>query len=81
MRKVTRNLLAVFFGSATAAFAAESTAGSGMSPLTLVFIAFFALVLAFQSIPALITLVSALRGIFSQAVHRENEAREGKKSP
>lgn len=81
MKKMTRHLLAVFFGSATAAFAAESTAGSGLSPLTLVFIAFFALVLAFQSIPALITLVSALRGIFSQSAHRESEAREGKKSP
>lgn len=80
MKKMTRHVLAVFFGSATAAFAAESTAGSGLSPLTLIFIAFFALVLAFQSIPALVMLVSALRGIFTHAAHRRDTVGAGKKS-
>jgi len=80
MRNVTRHLLAAFFSSATAAFAAEGAAGSSMSPLVVVFIAFFALILAFQSIPALAMLVSVLRGLFTHAAQRTNASGETKKS-
>lgn len=80
MRNATRHLLAAFFSSATAAFAAEGAAESGMSPLVVAFIAFFALILAFQSIPALIMLASVLRGLFTHAAHQTNENSETRKS-
>lgn len=80
MRNLTRHLLAAFFSSATAAFAAEGAAESGMSPLVVAFIAFFALILAFQSIPALMMLTSVLRDLFTQAAHRGNAPGETKKS-
>lgn len=80
MRNLTRHLLAAFFSSATAAFAAEGAAESGMSPLVVAFIAFFALILAFQAIPALMMLTSVLRGLFTQAAHRTSEPGETKKS-
>lgn len=80
MRNVIRKIFAIFFGSATAALAAEGAAGSGMSPLAVLFIAFFALVLAFQSIPALVMLFSSLKGVFSHSEQRENAISETKKS-
>jgi len=80
MRNVMRKLVAIFFGSATAALAAEGASVSGMSPLAVLFIAFFALVLAFQSIPALVMLFSSLKGIFSHSAHRDHEVSETEKS-
>jgi hypothetical protein len=61
-------------GSATAAVAAESTSGSGTSPLVILFLAFFALVVASQLIPGVILFVAALKGVFGKRVaHPEAE--------
>lgn len=80
MRNMTRQISALFFGSTTAAIAAEGATGSGMSPLVVAFIAFFALILAFQAIPSLVMLVSVLRGFFTHAAQRTDASSENKKS-
>lgn len=66
MRTLTRQIVPAILGSATAAFAAENTSSSGTSPLTVLFLAFFALVVAFQLIPGVILFISALKGVFGK---------------
>ena len=57
-------VLALVFGTASAALASDGGVG-GMSPLVLGFLAFFAVIVAFQAIPSLVMLVSVLRGLLA----------------
>lgn len=74
MRTLIHQIIPAILGSATAAVAAESASGSGTSPLTIIFLAFFGLVVAFQLIPGVILFISALKGVFGKrAAHTEAE--------
>lgn len=58
-------LIPLLAGSATSAFAAESTLQDGGSPLIWFFIGFGALVIVAQAIPAAIMLFSMAKAVFS----------------
>lgn len=74
MRTLSSQIVPALLGSATVAAAAENTSSSGTSPLTILFLAFFALVIAFQLIPGVILFISALKGVFGKRVaHHEAE--------
>lgn len=65
--KIMNLLIPLLAGSATTAFAADSTVQGGGSPLIWLFIGFVALVVMVQAIPACIMLYSMVKAVFSPA--------------
>lgn len=65
--KIMNLLIPLLAGSATTAFAADSTVQGGGSPLIWLFIGFAALVVMVQAIPACIMLYSMVKAVFSPA--------------
>jgi hypothetical protein len=76
MKNFGEAVLALLFGTATAALAAEGSAAGGLSPLVIGFLAFFAVIVAFQAIPALLMLVTVLRGLVASLKDRHVHAAE-----
>lgn len=74
MKSFGETALALLLGTATAAMAAEGTTSAGLSPLVIGFLAFFAVIIAFQAIPALVMLVTVLRGLVASLRHRQLHA-------
>jgi hypothetical protein len=62
MRVIT-SMLAVSLVAATSAFAAEPVKVYSSSVLVLAFVGFLALIVVVQLIPAIITLIGAIRGL------------------
>lgn len=65
--KIMNFLIPLLAGSATTAFAADSTVQGGGTPLVWLFIGFAVLVVMVQAIPACIMLYSMVKAIFSPA--------------
>ena len=70
MRTLINTIFAVL-SLVTPALAAGGGVG-GSSVLLVMFLGFFALVVVFQFIPALVLFYNMLKGLFSAAVHRKN---------
>jgi hypothetical protein len=64
---ITNLVITLLAGSATSAFAADSSLQDGGSPLVWLFIGFAVLVVMVQAIPACIMLYSMVKAIFSPA--------------
>jgi len=64
--KTMRMLISMMAGSASVAFAAAETQGSEMGILTYLFIGFFAVVIVFQLVPAMVLFVGMVKGLFSR---------------
>lgn len=65
MKNILPKVAVMLLAGSSAALAAGGSAGQGMSPLTIVFLVFCALIVVFQAIPGLVLFVSMLRGLFS----------------
>jgi hypothetical protein len=63
MKNAIRNSLIVLISVSTSAYAAEAGSGGGSFLLTL-FIGFFALLIVFQLIPAVLLFAGLLKGLF-----------------
>jgi hypothetical protein len=63
MKKIGEKMVAILFGTASAALAAEGASSAGLSPMVVGFLAFFALIIAFQAIPGLTMLIGVVRGL------------------
>lgn len=70
MRHVLQQIVPAFLGSATVAVAADGATTGGTSPLTIFFLVFFALIVAFQLVPGIMLFISVLRGVFSSSRKR-----------
>jgi len=64
MKNVIRNSLMVLAGFSTNAYAAADAASEGGSFLLTLFIGFFALIIVFQLIPAVLLFAGMLKGLF-----------------
>ena len=65
--KIVNFLIPMLVGTATSAFASDSSLQDGGGPLTWFFIGFGVLVIMVQAIPACILLFSMIKAIFSPA--------------
>ena len=74
MKSFGETSLALLFGTTTAALAAEGSAAGGLSPIVMGFLAFFAVIVAFQAIPALVMLLSVIRGLVASLKPRKVHA-------
>jgi len=63
MTNIIRNTLILFACFASSAFASDGSGGSGSFLLTL-FIGFFALIVVFQLVPAIVLFFGMLKGLF-----------------
>lgn len=63
--RIVNFLIPLLGGSATSAFAADSTLADGGGPLIWFFIGFGVLVLMVQAVPALVMLYSMIKALFS----------------
>jgi hypothetical protein len=66
MKNIIRNTLVIFSCFASSAFAAAETGTEGGSFLLTLFIGFFALIVVFQLVPAVILFVGMLKGLFAR---------------
>ncbi|PLX99408.1 MAG: hypothetical protein C0622_10640 [Desulfuromonas sp.] len=66
MKKSLRNALIALVTFSSSAFAAGSSAAGEGSLLLALFIGFFALIIVFQLVPAVIMLVGLFKGIFGR---------------
>ena len=64
MKTAIRNSLIVLASFSTTAFAAAEAAGEGSSFLLTLFIGFFALIIVFQLVPAVLLFAGLLKGLF-----------------
>ncbi|HEY5674809.1 MAG TPA: hypothetical protein VIR78_13965 [Malonomonas sp.] len=64
MKNIIRNTLIVLAGFSTTAHAAAEAGGEGGSFLLTLFIGFFALIIVFQLIPAVLLFAGMLKGLF-----------------
>lgn len=64
MKNAIRNSLIVLAGFSTNAYAAAEAGGGGGSFLLTLFIGFFALIIVFQLIPAVMLFAGLLKGLF-----------------
>ena len=64
MKNVIRNSLIVLASLSTTAYAAAETGGEGGSFLLTLFIGFFALIIVFQLVPAVLLFAGMLKGLF-----------------
>jgi len=72
MKKTIVNSLIILAGLSTTAFASAETTGSGSSFLLTLFIGFFALIVVFQLVPAVLLFAGMLKGLFSRDQKAEN---------
>lgn len=66
MKKILNNTLFGLFIFSTSAIAAESSGAGEGSLLLSLFVGFFALIIVFQLVPAVLMLVGMLRGLFGR---------------
>ncbi len=66
MKKTLRNTLIALIAFSTTAFAASNSGAGEGSLLLSLFIGFFALIVVFQLVPAVIMLIGMLRGVFGR---------------
>ena len=64
MKNIIRNTLVALFCFSSSAFAAVESGGEGGSFLLTLFIGFFALIVVFQLVPAIILFFGMLKGLF-----------------
>jgi hypothetical protein len=64
MKNVIRNSLIILAGFSTTAYAATEAVGGGSSFLLTLFIGFFALIIVFQLVPAVLLFAGMLKGLF-----------------
>jgi len=80
MKRMQMILRALVIGlAATPAFAVDTAKVYKSGPLVLIFLGFFALLIVIQVLPALATLASMVKGLFSQKGARDEMVPE--KSP
>ena len=72
MKNIMRNALIALLTCSSPAFAAESVASSGGGLLLSLFIGFFALILVFQIVPAVLMLIGMVKGLIGQESHAHN---------
>jgi len=78
--RVLMNTMAVLLAAAPNAFAAEPVRVYSSSILVLAFVGFLALIVVVQLVPAIMTLVGALKGMLNKSENREMaEAEIGRK--
>ena len=78
--RVLMNTMAVLLADAPNAFAAEPVRVYSSSILVLAFVGFLALIVVVQLVPAIMTLVGALKGMLNKSENREMaEAEIGRK--
>ena len=65
MKNTLRNALIALITFSSSAFAAGSAADSGGGLLITLFVGFFALILAFQVVPAALMFIGMVKGLFS----------------
>lgn len=66
MKNILRNTLIALFTCSSSAFAAETVASSSGGFLLSLFIGFFALILVFQIVPAVLMLIGMVKGVVGQ---------------
>ncbi|MFO7812413.1 MAG: hypothetical protein R6V21_05555 [Pelovirga sp.] len=66
MKRILQSTLIAFTSLASSAFAAESTGAGEGGILVAMFIGFFALIIVFQLVPAILMLIGILRGLFGR---------------
>lgn len=64
MKKAILNSLILLAGLSSTAFAAAEAGGGGSSFLLTLFIGFFALIIVFQLVPAILLFTGMLKGLF-----------------
>ena len=69
MKNILRNTLIALFASSSSAFAAGTVATGGGGFLLSLFIGFFALILVFQIVPAVLMLIGMVKGVASRKSH------------
>ena len=63
--KTMRILLSLVVGSASAAYAAIGAPSEGAGLLTYCFVGFFAMIVVFQLVPAMVLFAGMVKGLFS----------------
>ncbi len=63
--KTMRILLSMVVGGASAAYAATGAPSEGAGLLTYCFVGFFAMIIVFQCVPAMILFAGMIKGLFS----------------
>lgn len=66
MKTTLRNTLIALLAFSTSAFAAEATGAGEGSLLVSLFLGFFALIVVFQLVPAVLMMIGVLRGLFGR---------------
>lgn len=62
--KTMKLLASIVIGSSSAAYAASNAQSEGTGILTYLFIGFFALIIVFQMVPAVILFAGTIKGLF-----------------
>ena len=65
--KMLRILLSMVVGSASAVYAATGAPSEGAGLLTYCFVGFFAMIVVFQLVPAMVLFAGMVKGLFSHA--------------
>ena len=65
MKNIFKIIFVVLLFCSSTALAAGATGAKNISPLTILFLAFGAVIIAFQAIPGLILFFSMIKGLFS----------------
>ena len=73
MKNAIRNSLIALASFSTTAYAATETGGNGGSFLLTLFIGFFALIIVFQLVPAVLLFAGMLKGLFVRD-HNDHKA-------
>ncbi len=71
MKSIIRNTLIILSSFSSSAYAAAEASSEGGSFLLTLFIGFFALIIVFQLVPAVILFVGMLKGLFVRDANAE----------
>ena len=69
MKQILRNALIALLTCSSSAFAAGTVSSSGGGFLLSLFIGFFALILVFQIVPAVLMLIGMVKGVVGKESH------------
>ena len=72
MKNIFKKVLFALAIGVTSAYAANGSESEGMGVMTMLFLGFLAVIIVFQSIPAVVLFFSMLRGLFNLTSRKQS---------